>query len=114
MVVRRGEIWLADLNPTQGSEQSGTRPVLIFQNNSINRFTSTFLAIPLTTNVRRSTLPSCALVPAGEGGLDKDSVALCHQLRVLDGRRLKRRLGTITRETLSIIEAKVLFTTGIA
>ncbi len=50
MIVRRGEIWLADLNPIRGSEQTGTRPVLIFQNDSINRFTTTFLTIPLTTS----------------------------------------------------------------
>ncbi len=51
MSVRRGEIWLADLNPTRGSEHAGTRLVLIFQNNSVNRFTTTYLAIPFTTNV---------------------------------------------------------------
>jgi len=55
MIVKRGEIWLAELNPIRGSEQAGTRPVLILQNNSINRFTSTFLAIPLTTNLRRAS-----------------------------------------------------------
>ena len=114
MTVRRGEIWLADLNPTQGSEQAGTRPVLIFQNNSINSFTSTFLTIPLTTNLRRASLPTCALVRQGEGGLVKDSVALCHQLRVLDRLRLKRRLGTVSKQTLAAIESRVLFTTGIA
>src|SRR5262245_11448288 len=81
MTIRRGEVWLADLNPTRRSEQAGTRPVLIFQNNSINHFTSTFLTIPLTTNLRRASLPTCVLVQQGEGGLAKDSVALCHQLR---------------------------------
>ena len=85
MTVRRGEIWLANLNPIHGSEQAGTRPVLIFQNDAINRFTTTFLSIPLTTNLRRAALPSCLTIPQGEGGLAKDSVALCHQLRVLDG-----------------------------
>jgi mRNA interferase MazF len=113
MTVRRGEIWLADLNPIRGSEQAGTRPVLIFQNNSINRFTSTFLTIPLTTNLRRASLPTCATIRQGEGGLAKDSVALCHQLRVLDGVRLKRLLGTIGEETMNEIESRVLFTTGI-
>ena len=114
MTVRRGEIWLANLNPTQGSEQSGTRPVLIFQNNSINRFTSTFLTIPLTTSLRRGSLPTCVIVRQGEGGLDSDSVALCHQLKVLDGSRLKRRLGSVSEQTLAAIESRVLFTTGIA
>lgn len=87
MTVRRGEIWLANLNPIRGSERAGTRPVLIFQNDTINRFTTTFLSIPLTTNLRRAALPSCPAIPQGEGGLKHDSVALCHQLRVLDRAR---------------------------
>jgi len=113
MTVRRGEIWLANLNPIRGSEQAGTRPVLIFQNDAINRFTTTFLSIPLTTNLRRSSLPSCLTIPQGEGGLAKDSVALCHQLRVLDGARLLKKLGEVTKETLTEIESVVMFTTGI-
>jgi len=72
-MIKRGEVWLADLNPIRGSEQAGTRPVLILQNNSINRFTNTFLAIPLTTNLRRASLPTCVLLSEGEGGLVKDS-----------------------------------------
>jgi mRNA interferase MazF len=112
MTVSRGEIWLADLNPTQGSEQSGTRPVLIFQNNSINRFTSTFLTIPFTTNLRRGTLPTCVLVRQGEGGLLKDSVALCHQLRVMDRGRFLRRLGTVSEDVMAAVESCVAFTTG--
>jgi mRNA interferase MazF len=113
MTVKRGEIWLADLNPTRGSEQAGTRPVLILQNNSINRFATTFLAIPLTTNLRRAALPTCVLLSVSEGGLAHESVALCHQLRVLDRLRLKRRLGLISDQTMAEIESRVLFTTGI-
>ncbi len=62
IAVRRGEIWLADLNPTRGSEQAGIRPVLIFQNDLLNKYTTTVLAIPLTTNLRRAALPSCVLI----------------------------------------------------
>ena|SRR5437667_11439090 len=113
MIVKRGEIWLAELNPTRGSEQAGTRPVLILQNNSINRFTNTFLTIPLTTNLRRASLPTCVRLNQGEGGLTNDSVALCHQFRVLDKSRLIRRLGSISDDTLAAIERCVLFTTGI-
>jgi|SRR5215213_7281868 len=112
-MIARGEIWLANLNPIRGSEQAGTRPVLIFQNDRINRFTSTFLSIPLTTNLRRAALPSCVTISQGEGGLTKDSVALCHQLRVLDGARLLKRLGVVTKQTLAAVESAVLFTTGI-
>lgn len=89
--VRRGEIWLADLNPTRGSEQAGIRPVLIFQNDLLNKYTTTVLAIPLTTNLRRAALPSCLLISKGEGGLAQDSVALGHQLRVIDRSRLQKK-----------------------
>jgi mRNA interferase MazF len=81
---QRGEIWLADLNPTQGSEQAGTRPVIIFQNNTISQFSTTVLAIPLTSNLRRAALPVCLRINRDEGGLLQDSVALCYQMRVLE------------------------------
>ena len=113
MIVKRGEIWLANLDPTRGSEQAGTRPALLFQNDLVSRFTTTVLAIPLTTNLRRAALPSCVKLSQGEGGLASDSVALCHQLRVLDKTRLQRKLGTVSQATIASIENCVLFTTGI-
>lgn len=113
MMVKRGEIWLADLNPTRGSEQAGTRPVLIFQNNLVNKFTTTVLAVPLTTNLRRAALPSCVQIAKGEGGLTSDSVALCHQLRVLDTTRLQRKMGMVSQETILALESCVMFTMGI-
>lgn len=112
MSFNRGEIWLANLNPTQGSEQGGTRPVIIFQNNVISRFSTTIITIPLTTNLRRAKLPSSLLIVAGEGGLSKDSVALCHQLRVIDRSRLKNRLGQLKSKIVAELEAKVLLTLG--
>jgi mRNA interferase MazF len=81
VTVKRGEIWLATLDPARGSEQAGTRPVLIFQNDLVSKFTTTALCIPFTTNLQRASLPSCVQVKKGEGGLINDSVALCHQLR---------------------------------
>ena len=113
MRLNRGEVWLADLNPTRGSEQAGVRPVLIFQNDKINNFTSTVLAIPFTSNLRRAALPSCVRVSAGEGGLNSDSVVLCHQVRVLDTSRLIRCLGSVNRQTMLAVERSVLFTMGI-
>lgn len=113
MTVKRGEIWLADLDPTRGSEQAGMRPVLIFQNDAINVYTTTVLTIPLTTNLRRASLPSCIQIAKGEGGLLSDSVALCHQLRVLDTTRLRRRLGLIKPHTIEAVENCVMFTLGI-
>lgn len=114
MNIARGDMWLADLNPIRGSEQAGTRPVLVFQNDTINRFTTTVLAIPFTTNLRRATLPSCVLIAAGDGGLTSDSVALCHQLRVLDATRLIGRLGSVSSRALLEVKRCVLFTLGIA
>ncbi len=113
MIAGRGEIWLADLNPAKGSEQAGIRPVIVFQNNIINRFSTTVLTIPLTTNLRRASLPTSVQLSKGEAGLDETSVALCHQLRVLDKSRLTKKLGTVTPTTLSAIEACTLFTLGI-
>jgi mRNA interferase MazF len=112
MTTKRGEVWWADLNPTRGSEQSGARPVVIFQNDFINRFTTTVIAIPLTTNLRRASLPSCLFIPQGEGGLSEDSVALCHQIRVLDKTRLQRRLEELSQKLLETLEGRMLFTMG--
>ncbi len=113
MTVRRGEIWWADLDPIRGSEQAGVRPVLIFQNDAVSRFTTTALAIPLTTNLRRALLPSCVRIPQGEGGLTSESVALCHQMRVLDAVRLRSRLGKVSDQTPAEVEKCILFTMGI-
>jgi len=88
------------------------RPVIIFQNDFINRFTTTVIAIPLTTNLRRASLPSCLFIAQGEGGLTEDSVALCHQVRVLDKSRLQRRSGELRLQVLNTLETKMLFTMG--
>jgi mRNA-degrading endonuclease toxin of MazEF toxin-antitoxin module len=69
VTVKRGEVWLANLDPTQGSEQAGIRPVIVFQNELINKYSRTVLAIPLTTNPGRASLPSCLLISKGDGGL---------------------------------------------
>jgi mRNA interferase MazF len=110
--VKRGEIYLADLNPIRGAEQAGRRPVLVFQNNLVSHFTRTVICIPLTTNLRRAQLPSCLLVPSGEGGLPQDSVVLCHQMRVLDQSRLLARLGQVSDSILTDVERVVAFTLG--
>lgn len=63
--LKRGQVWLADLNPTQGSEQAGVRPVIIFQNDLVSQFSTTTIAIPLSTNQRRAALPICLLIEQG-------------------------------------------------
>ena len=113
MIVKRGEIWFANLNPTRGSEQAGFRPVVIFQADVINKFSSTVIAIPLTTNLERASLPTCVLVLKGEGNLSNDSVVLCHQVRVLDKKRLQKRIGSLSSQALSTIENRMLITMGV-
>jgi len=110
--LKRGEIWLADLNPTQGSEQAGIRPVIIFQNDLVSQFSTTTIAIPLTTNQRRATLPICLLIEQGNAGLSQGSVALCFQMRVLDKTRLIRLLGQLNPEIIAQLEDVVLLTLG--
>jgi mRNA interferase MazF len=110
--LKRGEVWLADLNPTQGSEQAGIRPVIIFQNDLVSQFSTTTIAIPLTTNQRRAALPICLMIEQGNGGLSQNSVALCYQMRVLDKTRLIRKLGILNPETISQLEGVVLLTLG--
>lgn len=112
MTIERGEIWLANLDPTQGSEQAGTRPIIIFQENTLSKFTSTIITIPLTTNLRRAVLPTCLMIAKNQGGLNQDSVALCHQLRVLDKTRLIKKLGKLESEVIANLENIVLFTLG--
>lgn len=109
---KRGEVWLVNLNPTQGSEQAGVRPVIIFQNDIVSQFSTTAIAIPLTTNLRRASLPICVVIKQGDGGLSQDSVALCFQIRVLDKTRLIRRLGQLKAETIAQLEDVVLVTVG--
>jgi mRNA interferase MazF len=109
---KRGEVWLADLNPTQGSEQAGIRPVIIFQNDLVSQFSTTTITIPLTTNQRRAALPVCLLIEKGNGGLSQDSVALCFQMRVLDKNRLISILGQLSPEIITQLEEVVLLTLG--
>jgi len=102
--MRRGEVWLAALDPVRGSEQAGTRPVLVLQTDPLNAFLRTVVVIPFTTNLRWGQFPFCVLLPAEEGGLVSDSVALCHQVRVADKSRLLRRLGQVSDAAMAKIE----------
>jgi mRNA interferase MazF len=93
--MRRGEVWLATLDPVRGSEQAGTRPVLVLQTDPLNDFLRTVVVVPFTTNLRWSRFPFCVVIQAGDGGLAAESVALCHQIRVSDKSRLRQCLGRL-------------------
>lgn len=108
--MNRGEIYLADLNPSRGSEQAGIRPVVLVQRNSLERFTRTVVVVPLTSNLRRSKIPGTIVIPIGEGGLTQESVALCYQVVVLDKERLVRQIGTLSSVCLSNLDQALKYT----
>ena len=102
--MKRGDIYMAELGPVIGSEQGGRRPVIIMQNDKGNLHAPTVIAVPLTGSSRKPPLPTHALLPQGEGGLWRDSIALCEQVRTLEKTRLSRRIGAVSPEAMARIE----------
>jgi mRNA interferase MazF len=111
--MKRGDVYLADLDPVKGTEQAGRRPVLIFEDDRLIPVTLPVVIIPFTENVKMQKLPSCVFVPKGEGGLRADSIAICHQIRALDKGGLVGYWGNLTEARLQEIEKTVLRTLGI-
>ena len=94
-IVRRGDIFYADLSPVVGSEQGGIRPVLIIQNDVGNRYSPTVIAAAITSRQSKTKLPTHIPIEAQGCGLSKDSVVLLEQVRTLDKRRLKEKMGSV-------------------
>jgi len=92
-MVRRGEIYYADLSPVVGSEQGGVRPVLIVQNDVGNKHSPTVIAAAITSQREKAKLPTHIELRAASCGLSRDSVVLLEQIRTIDKRRLKERMG---------------------
>ncbi len=101
MLVKRGEIYYADLSPVVGSEQGGVRPVLIVQNDIGNKHSPTVIAAAITSQKEKSKLPTHIELNAASCGLAKDSVVLLEQVRTLDKRRLKERMGELDSAAMS-------------
>lgn len=93
VTLRRGDVVLCDLNPVVGTEQAGVRPVLVVQIDRANAASPHTIIAPFTTSIRRPLLPSHVVVPGGGASLERDSVLLCEQIRVIDKRRIVRTLG---------------------
>ncbi len=105
MEVRRGDIFIADLDPVMGSEQGGVRPVVVVQNNRGNHFSPTVICAAMTSRMSKSDLPTHVWVSARDSGLRSDSLVLCEQLRTLEKRRLKSRAGRIDDLALRRVDA---------
>ena len=114
MDIRRGDIFYADLSPVVGSEQGGVRPVLIIQNNVGNRYSPTIIAAAVTSQMSKAKLPTHVEVRQGQFGLPKDSVILLEQLRTLDKRRLREKLGTLDRTYSRLVDKAILISLGFA
>ncbi|MBE6555506.1 MAG: type II toxin-antitoxin system PemK/MazF family toxin [Ruminococcaceae bacterium] len=113
MSVKRGDIYYADLSPVVGSEQGGMRPVLIIQNDVGNRYSPTVIAAAITSRMGKTKLPTHIDVHAERAGLSRDSVVLLEQLRTLDKRRLKERMGHLDEEIMWEIDNAIAVSLGL-
>ena len=111
--VHRGEIYYADLSPVVGSEQGGIRPVLIVQNDVGNRHSPTVIAAAITSRRDKTKLPTHIEVNGGSCGLAKDSVVLLEQIRTLDKKRLKERMGQLDSGSMNKINNALSISFGL-
>ena len=119
MNVKRGDIYYADLSPVIGSEQGGMRPVLIVQNDIGNKFSPTVIAAAITSKVGKTKLPTHIDVLKGaqgclEMGLARDSVILLEQIRTIDKRRLKERMGHLEDSVMQRVDSALYVSFGLA
>lgn len=95
MIVKRGDIYYADLSPVVGSEQGGIRPVLVIQNDIGNKYSPTVIAAAITSQINKAKMPTHIELAAKDYGLNKDSVILLEQIRTIDKRKLREKIGRI-------------------
>lgn len=100
MVIKRGDMFYADLSPVVGSEQGGIRPVLVIQNNTGNKYSPTVIVSAITSQLNKNRLPTHIEIPSEEFGLKSDSVVLAEQIRTIDKSRLKEKIGHINDNTV--------------
>ena len=93
--MKRGDIYYADLSPVVGSEQGGIRPVLVIQNDIGNKYSPTVIAAAITSQINKAKMPTHIELAAKDYGLNKDSVILLEQIRTIDKRRLREKIGRI-------------------
>ncbi|MBR2384464.1 MAG: type II toxin-antitoxin system PemK/MazF family toxin [Clostridia bacterium] len=112
MMIKRGELYYADLSPVVGSEQGGVRPILIVQNDTGNKYSPTIIAAAVTSKINKAKLPTHIELCANEYGLSKDSVILLEQIRTLDKRRLKEKIGELPSSTMRKVNVALLISLG--
>ncbi|MDR3210151.1 MAG: type II toxin-antitoxin system PemK/MazF family toxin [Oscillospiraceae bacterium] len=112
--VKRGDIYYADLSPVVGSEQGGMRPVLIVQNDTGNKHSPTVIAAAITSQINKARLPTHIELGAESYGLTKDSVILLEQIRTIDKRRLKERMGQLDETLMTRVDNAIAVSFGLS
>ena len=113
-MISRGELYSACLDPVVGSEQGGIRPVLVIQNDVGNRYSPTVIVLAVTGQLNKARLPTHVPIECEGTGLVKDSVVLAEQIRTLDKRRLRERIGTLRPEVMARVSEAVKISLGFA
>ena len=108
IVVKRGDIFYADLSPVIGSEQGGIRPVIIIQNDIGNKYSPTVIVSAITSQINKAKLPTHVEISSVEYGLNRDSVVLLEQIRTLDKKRLKEKIGHMTVVDMKKVDKALL------
>ncbi len=113
MEVRRGDVFIADLDPVVGSEQGGLRPVLVIQNDVGNRHSPTVIVAAITSRLEKARLPTHVALPGQDFGLQRTSVILLEQIRTIDKRRLGQRLAHLAGTVMRRVDAAILTSVGL-
>ena len=104
MIVKRGDIYYADLSPVIGSEQGGIRPVLIIQNDVGNKYSPTVIAAAITSQINKAKMPTHIELSASDYGLYKDSVILLEQIRTIDKKRLREKVAHLDKKLMKTVD----------
>ncbi len=113
MIVKRGDIYYANLSPVVGSEQGGHRPVLVVQNDVGNKYSPTVIVVAITSQISKAKLPTHVEISAKQCNLEKDSVILFEQLRTIDKRRLKEKVTHLGEEMMSGVDEALRISLGL-
>lgn len=108
MIIRRGDIYYADLRPVVGSEQGGIRPVLVIQNDTGNRHSPTVIIAAITSQMHKSKLPTHVEIDSQKYDIDKDSVVLLEQLRTIDKKRLRDKVCHLDNDIIAKVDKALL------
>lgn len=113
VIVKRGDIYYADLSPVVGSEQGGVRPVLIIQNDIGNKYSPTVIAAAITSQINKAKMPTHIELLAKDYGLNKDSVILTEQIRTIDKKRLREKIGRLDDKLMEKVNAALYISFGL-